>query len=148
MRPRRRKGNCCSSQSASFRSSVESYFSKDLARPELLGRLGDGIVAFDLLRPDSVGPICRKFLRQLVTESLRRRGLEVVIDEASVVDVVQERMSEGQMMALGARRIRPLLANSVRRPLVAWITASDPPPGTRVRLGIPYGSQHAVAEAG
>jgi energy-coupling factor transporter ATP-binding protein EcfA2 len=129
---------------ADFRASVERYFTEELRRPELLGRLGDGIVAFDLLRPDSVGSICRKFVRQLVAETRRRRGLDVVVDEPSVVAYVQARMAAGDMIALGARRIRPLLAHSIRTPLVTWITREDPTTLTHVGLRIPAGSDQAV----
>lgn len=114
-----------------FRESVTHYFTSVLGRPELLGRLGNGVVVFDILRAPVLADITRKFLDQLV-ESGRSRDLHIIADSAAIVDaVVRAVMHNGA--ALGARQIRsPLLEEWVRAPLNQWLLEHQPEPGTRI----------------
>ena len=49
-----------------FDTEVRWYFSNYIGRTELLGRLGDNIVVFDLLRLEFVIAIGQKFLQQYI----------------------------------------------------------------------------------
>jgi energy-coupling factor transporter ATP-binding protein EcfA2 len=99
-----------------FEDAVRAHFTGTLNRPELLGRLGNGIVPFDILRPDNVDRIALKFLGQLRRTAARTAELHV--DEDSVLAMVRRRMDEPAALALGARRIRDILDEAVRAPLV------------------------------
>jgi energy-coupling factor transporter ATP-binding protein EcfA2 len=114
-----------------FQTEVERFFTEDLGRPELLGRLGGGVVAFDILREPVIRSIVGKFLDQ-ITASAAARGLELVLDRAAIDEaVVGHVMTTGA--DLGARPIRdPLLERWIRIPLNRWVMANSPPPGTRV----------------
>jgi hypothetical protein len=116
-----------------FHDEVDEFFRRELHRPELRGRLGGGVVVFDMLREPAIRAITGKFLRQL-TQSTRDKGYDLVIDEEQVeAAVVGEVMGTGA--ALGARPIRdPHLERWVRVPLTRWIAANSPPIGTRIRV--------------
>jgi energy-coupling factor transporter ATP-binding protein EcfA2 len=103
---------------AHFTDAVREHFNTVLHRPELLGRIGNGIVPFDLLRPEFVDAIASKFLRQLIA-SADRVGMTVEIDNESVLDVVRQRMAEPRALQLGGRMIRPVLERLVLEPLAA-----------------------------
>ena len=52
-----------------------------------------GSVAFDILRPENVDAIARKFLGQLLTTA-RRRGIELSVDELSVLALVRQALAD------------------------------------------------------
>ena len=110
---------------------MEAFFKEELRRPELLGRLGSGVVVFDILREPVIRGITGKFLKQIV-DSARARGYELILDRAAIDRAVVEHvMTTGA--ALGARPIRdPLLERWIRVPLNRWILANSPPRGTRI----------------
>jgi energy-coupling factor transporter ATP-binding protein EcfA2 len=116
-----------------FTDQVGKFFTQDLARPELLGRLGSGVVVFDILREQVIRSIAGKFLQQIIA-SARARGFELVLDrEAIDRAVVDQVMMTGA--DLGARPIRdPLLEQWIRVPLNRWIMANQPPSGTRILI--------------
>jgi hypothetical protein len=114
-----------------FSAAVQTLFTEDLHRPELLGRLGNGIVVFDVLREEVIERIAGKFLAQ-ICDSARARGYELVLDLPAI-----NRAIVGQLLrtglSLGARPIRnPLLEKWVRVPLNRWILQNSPSPGTRI----------------
>ncbi|MEU1961730.1 AAA family ATPase [Nocardia sp. NPDC019304] len=129
-----------------FENAVAEYMSTELGRPELLGRLGGGIVVFDILRPEVIGSIVAKFLGQLAA-SAANRGYQVVFDQESITRAVSEELGRAGT-ALGARRIRsPLLEQWIRHPLNRWIIQHNPAPGTRIRVGDGAGGPPFVVEA-
>jgi energy-coupling factor transporter ATP-binding protein EcfA2 len=114
-----------------FRSAVATYLTQELGRPELLGRLGSGIVVFDILRREVVARIVGKFLTQLKA-SATARGYELVFDQRAIERAVTTELADTGS-ALGARQIRsPLLEEWVRRPLNKWVIENSPAPGTRI----------------
>ncbi|BCJ74592.1 chaperone [Catellatospora sp. IY07-71] len=113
-----------------FRKAVQEHFLA-IRRPELLGRIGGGVVVFDILREPVIRDIVSKFLG-LLAASARTRGHEVVFDRPAIDRaVIDEITANGS--AYGAREIRtPLLEQWVRAPLNRWILETSPAPGTRI----------------
>jgi len=99
-----------------FEEAVRRHFIEELNRPELLGRIGNGIVPFDILRPENIDLIARKFLGQLMATT--RKTAEVSVDEESVLAMVRRVMADPAELALGARSIRDTLDRAVKGPLV------------------------------
>ncbi len=128
-----------------FAGAVADHLAHDLGRPEILGRLGRGIVVFDALRRPVVEQITRKFLDQLA-RSAAARGLRLEFDHDGISAAVSERLA-ADGASLGARRIRdPILEELVRAPLTAWIAQHAPPPGTRIRIRRAPGGDCVVEE--
>jgi len=130
-----------------FQTEVSQFFTAQLRRPELLGRLGGGVVVFDILRADSIREITGKFLDQ-ITASTRHRGYELVLDRDAIERLVVDYVM-GQGAGLGARRIRdPLLEQWVRVPLNRWLIENSPPTGTRIAVRYTGGSPPFVIGSG
>ena len=110
---------------AHFRAEVDWYFSSRIGRVELLNRLGDNIVVFDLLRPDFVRAIGQKFLTQLAEAAREKYSLTLRYDP-SVLEILNERMALRDNMLFGGRRIKSLLESLVERPLNGWLFENIP----------------------
>jgi AAA domain (Cdc48 subfamily) len=115
-----------------FRGAVDDFFTgPEMRRPELLGRLGNGIVVFDIMRRPVIALIVAKFLDQL-RATATRRGYQLVFDRPAIERCVADAIMTGGA-ALGARQIRsPLLEQWVRIPLNRWIVANTPAAGSRI----------------
>ena len=108
-------------------------------RPELVGRLQQGIVVFDALSPATVAGIARKSLERVVLSAKRQAQLEIELDEADLVELV-ERELEGRggaggmtrALVTGGRAIEAVVAETVAGALQEWIVENDPPAGTRL----------------
>ncbi|MFI5906480.1 AAA family ATPase [Dactylosporangium sp. NPDC051541] len=129
-----------------FKEKVKEHFETDLKRPELLGRLGGGVVPFDMLRPAVIGQIVNKFLDQLVASALAK-GFELVADRADIIREVESQLL-GVGARYGAREIRsPMLEQWVQIPLNRWILEHSPPAGTRIRVFRTAGSPPFAIDA-
>lgn len=99
-----------------FKDEVEWHFATRIGRAELLNRLGDNVVVFDVLRPEFVGGIARKFLAQLALTAKERLALELSFSE-QIEDLVRSAMRQDSNLLYGGRRIATLLETLVERPL-------------------------------
>ncbi|MFZ1935251.1 MAG: AAA family ATPase [Thermoguttaceae bacterium] len=100
-----------------YESAVRKYFMETLRRPELLNRLGDNIVAFDILRPEFFPGICNIFLENLATSAREEYGAELDFSDGRVATMVCERMRDPKDFILGGRRIHELIKTHVKTPL-------------------------------
>lgn len=100
-----------------FERAVREHFARRLRRPELLGRLGDAVVSFDIVRPDHIPGIVRKFTGYL-SRNAARKQVSLDIDDESVVQRVQEAMRDPATAALGYRQVPVILSRVLRDPLV------------------------------
>jgi len=108
-----------------FRQEVSWYFTSRIGRAELLNRLGDNIVVFDLLRPQFVAAIAERFLHQLAASAQDKQGLRLTFTP-SVLDYLNQRMTEADNVLFGGRRIKTLLESLVERPLNRWLFEQYP----------------------
>ncbi|XZN92883.1 MAG: AAA family ATPase [Microcoleus sp.] len=108
-----------------FRDEVEWHFNSRIGRAELLNRLGDNIVVFDLLRPNFVEAIGNKFLNQLSECTLEKYRFTLKF-LPSTLNMLQQKMEEGNNLLYGGRRIKSLLESLVERPLNNWIFENIP----------------------
>jgi energy-coupling factor transporter ATP-binding protein EcfA2 len=134
---------------AHFRSEVHWHFTSRIGRAELLNRLGDSIVVFDLLRPEFIWQIGEKFLKQLA-ESAWDKYRFLLLFQTSVLEVLSVHMQEADNLLFGGRRIKTLLETLVERPLNRWIFENYPDlnilAGRRLILGLGQNSLISVVE--
>ena len=134
---------------AHFRSEVHWHFTSRIGRAELLNRLGDSIVVFDLLRPEFIWQIGEKFLKQLA-ESAWDKYRFLLLFETSVLEVLSVNMQEADNLLFGGRRIKTLLETLVERPLNRWIFENYPDlsilAGRRLIVGLGQNSLISVVE--
>lgn len=108
-----------------FQEEVNWYFTSRIGRAELLNRLGDNIVVFDLLRPDYVTGIGNKFLQQLAESALDKYQLRLEFDD-SIITFLRSEMEKQENLLFGGRRIKTLLETLIERPLNRWIFENYP----------------------
>jgi hypothetical protein len=121
-----------------FRDEVSWYFASRIGRAELLNRLGDSIVVFDLLRPQHVEGIGRKFLALLCASAREKAGVTLRCGP-TILERLRTRMAEGDNLLYGGRRVKTLLEAMVERPLNRWIFDQGDgacPPGTTLELSV------------
>lgn len=121
-----------------FRQEVAWYFTSRIGRAELLNRLGDNIVVFDLLRTQFVAAIGQKFLRQLAASAQEKHGLTLTF-LPSVLEYLAQRMAEADNALFGGRRIKTLLESLVERPLNRWLFEAYPELGQLRGLALQVG---------
>lgn len=125
-----------------FQTEVSHHFATTLNRPELLGRIGNGVLAFDLLRPENIPAITAKFLDQLIA-SAARAGIALDVERESVTEGVRRAMADPRSLALGGREIRNILDRSVRAPLIDRVVESGSRTG-HFHVELPEGRAVAV----
>jgi energy-coupling factor transporter ATP-binding protein EcfA2 len=117
-----------------YSTAVQDHFKNKLGRPELLNRLGDNILVFDLLRPQYIEGICCKFINTLADSAHEKRGLKLIFPNNEVVRMIQELMVQEDNLIYGGRRIKTLLEGHVERPLNRWIFFNNPPSGSQLNI--------------
>ncbi len=114
------QGSLCFEEiSKHFRDEVHWFFTSRIGRAELLNRLGDNIVVFDILRPQHVAGISRKFLTALQQTAEERLGLHLQF--YGIEEQLEKEMSVGSNLLFGGRRVKSLLESQVERPLNRWL---------------------------
>jgi len=109
-----------------FKREVEWFFTSRIGRAELLNRLGDNIVVFDILRPAFVQGITEKFLRLLTEGAREARGLELRFNP-QVPRRLEDWMRQKDNLLFGGRRVKSLLETHVERPLNRWLFQQGEP---------------------
>lgn len=115
---------------------AKAHFTEKLGRPELLGRFGDNLIVFDMLRPELVAQLCGKLLAELRDSARRERQIELDLDERSISAYMTARMREPDNLELGGRRIRELIRTTVVRPLAEYLFQKNLPRDSKVRLSV------------
>ncbi|MFO7906578.1 MAG: AAA family ATPase [Planctomycetota bacterium] len=114
-----------------YETAVRDYLTHEIGRPELLNRLGDNIVVFDILRPEFFPGICNIFLENLAASAREQHGIELDFSDGRVVAMICERMRDPKNFILGGRRIHELIKAHVRPPLNRAIAFQARPVGSR-----------------
>lgn len=124
---------------AHYLAAVQAHFTRPpsqggLGRPELLNRLGDNVLVFDLLRPQYIDGICQKFMSALVSSAREKCGLELQFPDDGLLRLIRGEMAEGDNALFGGRRVKSLLETWLEKPLNQWIFLEAPPRGSSLRI--------------
>lgn len=109
-----------------YRQAVSQHFSapapQGLGRPEILNRLGDNVLVFDILRPDYIADIARKFIRALVDSAQERQGLRLQFVGDEVPQLVRDlMMADPANLKMGGRQVRTLTETCVLKPISQFL---------------------------
>ena len=115
---------------------VRDYFAIDLKRPELLGRFGENIIVFDLLRPALVVQLCHKLLGELRDNAMRERRIVLAIDEAGITKWLGGQMRKPENLEKGGRGLRELVEAAIVRPLCTYVSAENVARDERLRVSV------------
>jgi Cdc48 subfamily AAA family protein len=119
---------------AHFSRAVEEKF-RAIGRPEIFGRLGPGVVVFDMLRRAHVVRIADRLLGQLAAATRERHQVDLDFDSPSLHAWITHRMAAPERQAYGGRQIRNELEH-VRQALVRHLVREQPAPGGRLRVDV------------
>ena len=106
--------------SAYFQQSVRDFFQNKLGRAELLNRLGDNIIAFDILRQEYIPQINQKFLDQFSSAARGKYHIDIKYDN-SIENFIVTCMAEIENRLMGGRRIKTLLQSFLVNPFNRWL---------------------------
>jgi ATP-dependent Clp protease ATP-binding subunit ClpA len=116
-----------------YMSEVRRKFVTEIGRPELLNRFGGNIVVFDIIRPEHIPGICRKFFGLCGVSAKERHGLCLEFDD-SIVEMIRQFMRQPENLEMGGRRIKTLIEELVLPVLNRWVLVQRPSAGQVVRV--------------
>ena len=114
-----------------IRRGVTRYFKEELARPELLNRIGDNIVVFNFIAPDVADQILDKMLRNITARIAKTQNIELTIDDAVRADLSARIKSD---LSNGGRGIGNVLESLLINPLGRVLWDLDVAEGAAIRL--------------
>lgn len=118
-----------------YRSELRREFVERIGRPELLNRFGGNIVVFDIIRPEYMPEICRKFFNLCELSARELHGLRLQWDE-QVSELICRLMRRAENFEMGGRRIKTLIEERILPALNAWVVLRRPSAGSLVRIGV------------
>lgn len=123
------------------REAIREEFVTVLGRPELLGRFGgaDSIIVFDYLR--NLDLVCRKFVANIAICCRRLHGIELVVEDDVISQMVTATRERPDLLVLGGRGLRPELDRRLTDPLAAYLFEN---PQTRGGLRASRNEDHTV----
>ncbi len=99
---------------------VRRHFIEKIERPELLNRFGGNIVVFDIIRPEHVPAICRKFLALCTLSAQEKHGVRMEFGDG-IVQMICQFMRQRENFEMGGRRIKTLIQELVLPDLNRWV---------------------------
>ncbi|OJY45936.1 AAA family ATPase [Pseudonocardia sp. 73-21] len=103
------------------RSAIAEYFRRDLQRPELFNRLGDGIVVFDFIRPEIAEDLLALFLDRVAERLHREHGLRLELAPPSMAALRAHALAD---LRNGGRGVATAVETVVVNPLARHLFAT------------------------
>ena len=109
---------------ARVRTAVERYFTHQLRRPELLGRIGDNIVVLDFLRDDVVEHVLDRFVTNVASMVHERTGRTLEL-APQVRAALVARADREDVVDRGARGLSTVVETALVNPLARLLFDED-----------------------
>ena len=106
---------------------------RGIGRPELLNRFGGNIVVFDIIRPEHIPAICRKFFALCDMSAKELYGIRLEWDDR-IVEMIRQLMHRRENFEMGGRRIKTLIEELVLPALNQWVVLNRPRAGQVVNI--------------
>lgn len=100
---------------------VQDYFISELGRPEILNRIGNNLVVFDFIRPDSVPAILQKQVHNILIGLQETRGIVLKLESDSKAWEKLVNLSV-QNLSFGGRGIGNVVEKYLLNPLARTIS--------------------------
>lgn len=104
--------------SQQVRSAVERYFKLDLGRPEILNRIGENIVVFDFIRPETAAAILNAQLQKIEAALLSERKISLSCADAAYGFLLQKSLGN---LENGGRGIGNVVESCLINPLARYL---------------------------
>ena len=112
---------------------VRRHFIDKIERPELLNRFGGNIVVFDIVRPEHMPAICRKFFALCAVAAEDKQGIRLEFGDG-IERLICRLMRQRDNFEMGGRRIKTLIEELVVPVLNQWVLLNRVRQGETVRI--------------
>jgi len=112
---------------------VRRHFIDKIGRPELLNRFGGNVVVFDIVRPEHIPAICRKFFALGAISAKEKYGIRLEFSN-TISEMICRLMRRRENFEMGGRRIKTLLEELVLPTLNQWVLLDRPSAGQTVTV--------------
>jgi ATP-dependent Clp protease ATP-binding subunit ClpA len=103
---------------SSVKKAIEHEFAVTINRPELLGRIGDNIVVFDYIDPDTARQLAARFIDNVVARAAEQNGLQLTLGDAVREDITALAVADLSKGGRGiGRTVESVLVNPLSRAL-------------------------------
>jgi len=97
---------------------IEEYFKYELGRPEILNRIGENIVVFDFIRPDTAKLILESQVEKIISNLRVEKNIRLTISEAARVTLLQKACAN---LKNGGRGIGNVVEDALINPLSRFL---------------------------
>ena len=104
--------------SQQVRGAVERYFKLELGRPEILNRIGENIVVFDFIRPDTAAAILNAQLKKIAANLLSDHKITLTYDQNAYQFLLEKSLNN---LENGGRGIGNVVESCLINPLARYI---------------------------
>jgi len=129
-----------------YLAAVRKHFMHDIQRPELLNRLGDNIIVFDILRPQFFPGICSIILENIVASAREQYGFELDFSDGEVIKMICNMMLQVENFKMGGRRIHELIKTHVKTPLNRLIPFLNKPKSNKLNISAAQNNSHVLVD--
>ena len=104
--------------SKKVRASIEEYFKYELGRPEILNRIGENIVVFDFIRPETAKLILDAQVEKIITNLWVEKNIRLVIEDSARETLLRKACSN---LKNGGRGIGNVVEDALINPLSRFL---------------------------
>ena len=114
------------------RGEISRHFQIEIARPELLNRIGENVIVFDFIRPNVAREILHVMTTRVIDDLRTEQGLELVLTPQATSQLDAICLAD---LTNGGRGIRNQVEVHLVNPLARALFALDPKPGETIAVG-------------
>ncbi len=100
------------------RGAIEDYFKLELGRPEILNRIGENIVVFDFIRPESAQQILRAQVDRILSSLSAEKQITAELSDAAYSVLLERALGN---LSNGGRGIGNIVENLLINPLSRYL---------------------------
>ena len=97
---------------------IENYFKLELGRPEILNRIGENIVVFDYIRPETAEDILNAQLDKIIKKLSVEKHIEITLSSEVRTSLLEQSLKN---LSNGGRGIGNVVENSFINPLARYL---------------------------
>ena len=116
---------------------IEDYFKLELGRPELLNRIGENIIVFDYIRPETAAAILDAQIEKIALRLSEDRGIRMTLREEAREALLRSAL---QNLSNGGRGVGNIVESMLINPLSRYLFDQRDPAGASLTV---YGIRSA-----
>ena len=110
---------------------IEDYFKLELGRPELLNRIGENIIVFDYIRPETAAAILDAHVEKIALRLSEDRGIRMTLREEARETLLRSAL---QNLSNGGRGVGNIVESMLINPLSRFLFDQHVPAGVSLTV--------------